>query len=77
MIDKIYNSDEKVIAQSHINYTITENENKINVFFDHKTFNLIGWQTKDIYQNKAKTLLHSILINQKIKKQVFKLPSQN
>ena len=26
-------------------------DNEINIFFDNQTFNLIGWQTKDIYQN--------------------------
>ena len=34
--------------------------NEINVFFDNKTFNLIGWQTKDIYQNLNITYLSSI-----------------
>ena len=68
---------EKIIDQSYINYTITENDNEIDIFFDLKTFNLIGWQTKDIYQNTAVTLLYSILVNQEIKKQLFKLPAQN
>ena len=77
LIDKIYKLNEKIIDQSYINYTITENENEIDIFFDLKTFNLIGWQTKDIYQNKAVTLLNSILVNQEIKKQLFKLPTQN
>ena len=77
LINKIYNLEEKIIDQSYINYTITENDNEINIFFDLKTFNLIGWQTKDIYQNTAVTLLYSILVNQEIKKQLFKLPAQN
>ena len=77
LIDKIYKLNEKIIDQSYINYTISENDNEIDIFFDLKTFNLIGWQTKDIYQNTAVTLLHSILVNQEIKKQLFKLPAQN
>ena len=77
LIEKIYNSNEKIIDQSYINYKITENENKIDIFFDLKTSKLIGWQTKDIYQNTAITLLYSILINQEIKKKLFKLPTQN
>tara|TARA_B100001559_G_C16417352_1_gene583352 strand:+ start:554 stop:1099 length:546 start_codon:yes stop_codon:yes gene_type:complete len=77
LIDKIYSLDEKIIDQSHINYTITENDNKIDVFFDINSFNLIGWQTKDIYQNTAETSLYSILANQKIEKQLFELPTQN
>ena len=77
LIKKINSLEEKIVDQSYINYTITENENNIDIFFDLETLNLIGWQTQDIYQNKALTLLHSILVNQEIKKQLFKLPSQN
>ena len=77
LIDKIYKLNEKIVDQSYINYTITEKDNEINIFFDLKTFNLIGWQTKDVYQNTAVTLLYSILVNQEIKKQLFKLPTQN
>jgi outer membrane lipoprotein-sorting protein len=77
LIKKINNLNAKIIDQSFINYTIIENNNEINVFFDNKTFDLIGWQTKDIYQNLIITLLSSIQINQKISKNVFKLPLQN
>ena len=77
LIKKINSLEEKIVDQSYINYTIAQNENNIDIFFDLETLNLIGWQTQDIYQNKALTLLYSILVNQKIKKQLFKLPSQN
>ena len=77
LIKKINNLNAKIIDQSFINYTIIENNNEINVFFDNKTFDLIGWQTKDIYQNQSITLLSSIQINQKISNNVFKLPLQN
>tara|TARA_Y100000591_G_C21690572_1_gene622891 strand:- start:359 stop:904 length:546 start_codon:yes stop_codon:yes gene_type:complete len=77
LIKKINNLEEKIVDQSYINYTITENENNIDIFFDLKNLNLIGWQTQDIYQNKTLTLLSSMLVNQEINKQLFKLPSQN
>ena len=77
LIKKINNLNAKIIDQSFINYTIIENNNEINVFFDNKTFDLIGWQTKDIYQNLSITLLSAIQINQKISNNVFKLPLQN
>jgi len=77
LINKIYNLNEKIIDKSYINYTIIENDNKIDVFFDKQTFNLIGWQTKDIYQNSTFTFLYSITTNQKINKKLFKLPIQN
>ena len=77
LIKKIDNSDEKIIDNKYINYRIIENDNEINVFFDNKTYNLIGWQTKDIYQNINVTYLFSIQVNQEIEKNLFKLPSQN
>ena len=77
LIKKINNSAKKIMNNSYINYRIIENDNEINVFFDKKTYNLIGWQTKDIYQNTNVTFLSSIQVNQNIKKDLFKLPSQN
>ena len=77
LIKKINHLNAKIIDQAFINYTIIENNNEINVFFDNKTFDLIGWQTKDIYQNLSITLLSKIQINQKVSNNVFKLPLQN
>ena len=77
LIKKIYNLKEKILDKNYINFVIKENDHEINVFFDDKTFNLIGWQTVDIYQNINVTYLSSILINQQIKTNLFKLPAQN
>ena len=77
IIDKIDDLKEKITNKSYINYTILENDNKIDIFFDNQTFNLIGWQTNDIYQNISSTFLYSISINQEINKKLFKLPVQN
>ena len=77
LINKIYNLNERIIDNSYINYTILENDNEINIFFDNKTFDLIGWQTKDIYQNLNITFLSSIKKNIYVAKNLFKLPLQN
>ena len=77
LIEKIHNLKEKIIDGSYITFTIIENNNEINIFFDDKTFNLIRWQTKDIYQNINVTYLSSIKENKQIKKNLFKLPTQN
>jgi len=77
LINKIYDLKERIVDQSYINYTIVENGNEINIFFDNKTYNLIGWQTKDIYQNLNITFLSSIKINQFISENLFKIPSEN
>jgi outer membrane lipoprotein-sorting protein len=77
LIKKIYNLKEKKLDKNYINFVIKENDLEINIFFDEKTFNLIGWQTVDIYQNINVTYLSSILINQQIETDLFKLPTQN
>ena len=77
LIEKIVNLKEKILDKTYINFKIIENDNEINIFFDNKTFNLVGWQTKDIYQNINVTYLSSIKINQKVDKNLFKLPTQN
>ena len=77
LINKIYTLEENIIDKSYVNYTIIENGNKIDIFFDINSLELIGWQTKDIYQNSAFTLLSSISKNQNIEKKLFRLPVQN
>ena len=47
------------------------------VKFDKKSYNIIGWQMLDIFQNQSITYLHSIIKNQEIKKDLFKIPIQN
>jgi len=77
LIKKISNLKERNIEQKFINFNFEENENQINLFFDQKTFNLVGWQTIDIYQNISITYLSSIRRNQKLKEDLFLLPKQN
>ena len=77
LINKIYKLDERIVDSSLINYTINENNLEINIFFDDKTFNLVGWQTKDMYQNLNITFLSSIKTNEIYDKNIFRLPIQN
>ncbi len=77
LINKIYNLKERIVDESLINYKINENGNEINIFFDNHSYNLIGWQTKDVYQNLNITFLSSVKKNELINKNLFKLPLQN
>jgi len=77
LIEKINSLQERTIDKNLINFTILENNNEINVFFDNKTFNLVGWQNIDIYQNFNITFLSSIRKNRVLSKNIFKLPVQN
>ena len=77
LINKINVLDERIIDESLINYTFKENDIEINVFFNKKTYDLIGWQNTDVYQNFNITFLSSIRKNRIISKNIFKLPTKN
>ena len=77
LISRIHDLKEERLNTSYINFKILENDNEFNIFFDNETFNLIGWQTKDIYQNVNVTYFSSIEVNQQVDKDLFKLPLQN
>ena len=77
LISKINNLKERIVDGSLINYTIIEKDIEINIFFDKKTFDLIGWQNTDVYQNFNITFISSIRKNRVITNDIFKLPTQN
>ena len=77
IIYKIRMLKPREIDDKYINFEIIENNNKINIFFDKKNLNLIGWQTEDIYQNLSVTFISSVKINQKIDEKKFILPKNN
>ena len=77
LLKKISELNEEIINNSLVKFTIKENNQLIDIFFDINNYELIGWQTKDIYQNTAVTLLYSIKLNQVIDEKIFKTPLQN
>tara|TARA_A100001015_G_C14666281_1_gene585059 strand:- start:175 stop:723 length:549 start_codon:yes stop_codon:yes gene_type:complete len=77
LINKINILKERIIDQSYINYSIKEKDYEINIFFDKETFDLIGWQNTDVYQNFNITFISSIRKNRVLLKNIFKLPAPN
>ena len=77
LINEIKFLEERVVNNKFINFTILKDENEINIFFDKNNYDLIGWQTLDIYQNLSITYLSSVKKNELLKKNIFKLPSAN
>ena len=77
LIDRINILKERIVDESLINYTIKENDVEINVFFNKETYDLIGWQNTDVYQNFNITFISSIRKNRILSKNIFKLPTQN
>ena len=77
LINKISNLEERMVDKNLINFTIFDKDKEINIFFDNQTYDLIGWQNTDIYQNFNITFLSSIKKNIVLNKNLFKLPLQN
>ncbi len=77
LVNQIKNLDGRIVNDKYINFTINKNNNAINIFFDKKKFNLIGWQTEDVYQNLVIMYIYKIKYNQNIDKKIFKLPKKN
>tara|TARA_B100001559_G_C16255921_1_gene509206 strand:+ start:53 stop:586 length:534 start_codon:yes stop_codon:yes gene_type:complete len=77
LLKKISELNEENINNSLIKFTIKEDNQSIEIFFDINDYNLIGWQTKDVYQNTAVTLLYSVKSNQIVDEKIFKTPLQN
>ncbi len=77
LINQIKELKSRTIEDKYINFTIIKKNNEINVFFDKKSLNLIGWQTEDIYQNLVITYIYKIQYNQKIDNNIFILPKNN
>ena len=77
LISKIFELKERIVDKNLINFTIQENDNEINIFFDKQTFDLVGWQNTDIYQNFNIIFLSSIKKNRVLSKNIFKIPLQD
>ena len=58
-------------------FSLKDNENKINIFFDKSSYDLIRRQTEDIYQNLVITYIYNIKKNIIIDEKLFKLPKQH
>ena len=77
LIKKIKKSNERYVDDKFINYTFVEENNELNIFFNKDDYDLVGWQTLDIYQNLNITFLSSVIKNQNLKENLFILPRQN
>ncbi|MDA9085150.1 outer-membrane lipoprotein carrier protein LolA [Candidatus Pelagibacter sp.] len=76
LISKISILEPRDIEDKYLNFRLNKDGNEINIFFNKKTLDLIGWQTKDIYQNLVITFISSVKINQNIDDSIFILPKK-
>ena len=77
LISKIFNLTGRTIDNNLITYKILDNDNELSVFFNKKTYDLVGWQNIDLYQNFNITFISVIKKNRVPPKDLFKIPIQN
>ena len=77
LISKIKILEPRKIDDKFLAFKISEQGNEINIFFDIKNFQLVGWQTEDIYQKLSITFISLVKTNQKIEDKIFILPKND
>ena len=77
LINEIKKLQGRSINDKYYNFSLENKNNVVNIFFDKKTYNLIGWQMEDIYQNLVVTYIFDLEINKSIKEKIFLLPQRN
>ena len=77
ILNLIENSEPSNVDSNIIEYELIENNsNKIKIFFDKNTLELLGWKTIDAYSNEVSFLFRNIKINVLIKNEIFKIPKE-
>ena len=77
LLDKIERLETKLVNDKYYIFSLENNGNKINIFFDKNSYDLIGWQTEDIYQNLVITFIYNVKKNLDFSEKLFKLPKQD
>ena len=77
LINELENSLKKNTKDNVYVLSIKKENISVELFFDINNYNLVGWQTEDMYQNKVNTSLFDLKKNQNIDKKLFRLPTIN
>ena len=73
LISKMSNLKEDQNYPFYYAFNFEHENNFIKVFFDKENLNLIGWETKDIYQNLVQTFISDVKINIILEENVFSI----
>ena len=73
IISKLHELKEDKNYPFYYVFDLKYEKNSIKVFFDKKNFNLIGWETIDVYQNIVQTFISDIKRNIPVNNKTFKI----
>ncbi len=75
IISKIYQLKEDSNYPFYYVFNLDYENNSIKFFFNKNDLNLIGWETKDIYQNIVRTFISDIKKNISVDNKIFNIQS--
>ena len=77
ILNLVKNYEPLTIDQNIVTYELIENNsNKLKIFFNKNTQELLGWKTTDSYSNEVSFLIRNIEINIPIEDKIFKIPRE-
>ena len=77
ILNLIRNYKPTTINSTIIEFELIEKEsNKLKIFFDKKTLEFKGWETKDAYSNNVSFIILNLKTNMVIEDELFKIPKE-
>ena len=77
ILNLVQNYEPITIDSNILEYELIENNsNKLKVFFDKNSLELLGWKTVDAYSNEVSFFLKNTETNILIKNEIFKIPRE-
>ena len=77
ILSLVKNYEPNKIESNIIEYEIIyNNSNKLKIFFNNNSLELLGWKTIDAYSNEVSFLIRNIKKNILIKNDIFKIPKE-
>ena len=77
ILKKIKSLELLSLDDKYLYFSIDQSGQIINLFFNKKNFDLIGWQTEDIFQNLTVTRIYNLKKNSTLDEKKFILPKMN
>ena len=77
ILNLIRNNKPTKINSNLIGFELFEKKtNKLKIFFDKKSLEFMGWETKDAYSNNVSFIISNLKTNRIIEDEFFKIPKE-
>ena len=73
LLKKLDEVDELKTSDETFSFNIEHKNSLVTIFFDKESYDIKGWSTIDIYQNKVETVLSNVQTNMMIDQSIFRI----